>query len=138
MINLTKSVALEVGKDRIRVNCICPGGINTPLIFNNIPGGYEAAGQFLKTLQPIQRAGLPEDIAAMALFLASDESQWITGTAMVVDGGFTAGRTFFASGGGDAGPIRVHGTGPKSRIARLARVERAQRSSRNGGRADGN
>ena len=97
VINLTKSVALEVGKDRIRVNCICPGGINTPLIFNNIPGGYEAAGQFLKTLQPIQRAGLPEDIAAMALFLASDESQWITGTAMVVDGGFTAGRTFFAN-----------------------------------------
>lgn len=97
VINLTKSVALKVGKDRIRVNCICPGGINTPLIFNNIPGGYEAAGQFLKTLQPIQRAGLPEDIAAMALFLASDESQWITGTAMVVDGGFTAGRTFFAN-----------------------------------------
>ncbi|MGO9059581.1 MAG: SDR family NAD(P)-dependent oxidoreductase [Candidatus Binataceae bacterium] len=99
VINLTKSVALEVGKDRIRVNCICPGGINTPLIFNNIPGGYEAAGQFLKSLQPIQRAGLPEDIAAMALFLASDESQWITGTAMVVDGGFTAGRTFFANAG---------------------------------------
>ncbi len=99
VINLTKSVAIEVGKDRIRVNCICPGGINTPLIFNNIPGGYEAAGQFLKTMQPIKRAGLPEDIAAMALFLASDESQWITGTAMVVDGGFTAGATFFANAG---------------------------------------
>ncbi len=95
VINLTKSAALEVGKDRIRVNCICPGGINTPLIFNNVPGGYEAAGQFLKALQPIPRAGLPEDIAAMALFLASDESEWITGTAMVVDGGFTAGGAFF-------------------------------------------
>ena len=55
VINLTRSVALEVGKDRIRVNCICPGGINTPLIFNNVPGGYEVADQFLKTLQPIPR-----------------------------------------------------------------------------------
>jgi NAD(P)-dependent dehydrogenase (short-subunit alcohol dehydrogenase family) len=95
VINLTRSVALEVGKDAIRVNCICPGGINTPLIFNNVPGGYEVANQFLKTLQPIGRAGAPEDIAAMALFLASDESEWITGTAMVVDGGFTAGGAFF-------------------------------------------
>src|SRR5215472_6058472 len=95
VVNLTKSVAIEVGPDNIRVNCICPGGINTPLIFNNVPGGYEAVGQLLKRLQPIGRAGLPEDIAAMALFLASDESQWITGTAMVVDGGFTAGGTFF-------------------------------------------
>jgi NAD(P)-dependent dehydrogenase (short-subunit alcohol dehydrogenase family) len=95
VVNLTRSVALEVAKDKIRVNCICPGGINTPLIFNNVPGGYEAAGQFLKALQAIPRAGLPEDIAAMALFLASDESEWITGTAMVVDGGFTAGGSFF-------------------------------------------
>ena len=95
VVNLTKSVAIEVGPDNIRVNCICPGGINTPLIFNNVPGGYEAVGQLLKRLQPIARAGLPEDIAAMALFLASDESQWITGAAMVVDGGFTAGGTFF-------------------------------------------
>ena len=43
VINLTRSVALEVGKDRIRVNCICPGGINTPLIFNNVPGGDETS-----------------------------------------------------------------------------------------------
>jgi NAD(P)-dependent dehydrogenase (short-subunit alcohol dehydrogenase family) len=95
VVNLTRAAAIEAGPDNIRVNCICPGGINTPLIFNNVPGGYEAAGQFLKMLQPIARAGLPEDIAAMALFLASDESQWVTGTAMVVDGGFTAGGTFF-------------------------------------------
>jgi NAD(P)-dependent dehydrogenase (short-subunit alcohol dehydrogenase family) len=91
VINLTRSVALEVGKDRIRVNCICPGGINTPLIFNNVPGGYEVADQFLKSIQPIPRAGLPADIAAMAAFLASDDAEWITGAAMVVDGGFSAG-----------------------------------------------
>jgi NAD(P)-dependent dehydrogenase (short-subunit alcohol dehydrogenase family) len=95
VVNLTRSVALEVGKDRIRVNCICPGGINTPLIFNNVPGGYEVADQFLKTLQPIPRAGGPADIAAMAAFLASDDAEWITGTAMVVDGGLTAGTLLF-------------------------------------------
>ncbi len=95
VINLTRSVALEVGKDRIRVNCICPGGINTPLIFNNVPGGYEVADRLLKTLQPIPRSGEPADIAAMAAFLASDEAEWITGTAMVVDGGLTAGILMF-------------------------------------------
>ena len=95
VINLTRSVALEVGKDRIRVNCICPGGINTPLIFNNVPGGYEVADQFLKTLQPMPRSGAPADIAAMAAFLASDDAEWITGTAMVVDGGLTAGTLIF-------------------------------------------
>ncbi len=102
VVNLTRSVALEVGKDRIRVNCICPGGINTPLISNNLPGGFEMASQFLKNIQPIPRAGLPEDIAAMAAFLASDDAQWITGTAMVVDGGFTAGPVLF----GDQGALR--------------------------------
>ncbi len=95
VINLTRSVALEVGKDRIRVNCICPGGINTPLIFNNVPGGFEVADQFLKTIQPIPRSGGPADIAAMAAFLASDDAEWITGTAMVVDGGLTAGTLVF-------------------------------------------
>jgi NAD(P)-dependent dehydrogenase (short-subunit alcohol dehydrogenase family) len=102
VINLTRSVALEVGKDRIRVNCICPGGINTPLISNNVPGGYEVASQFLKNIQPIPRAGLPEDIAAMAAFLASDDAEWITGAAMVVDGGYTAGPILF----GDQGALR--------------------------------
>jgi NAD(P)-dependent dehydrogenase (short-subunit alcohol dehydrogenase family) len=102
VVNLTRSVALEVGKDRIRVNCICPGGINTPLISNNLPGGFEVASQFLKNIQPIPRAGLPEDIAAMAAFLASDDAEWITGAAMVVDGGYTAGPILF----GEQGAIR--------------------------------
>jgi NAD(P)-dependent dehydrogenase (short-subunit alcohol dehydrogenase family) len=101
VINLTRSVALEVGKDRIRVNCICPGGINTPLIYARIPGGAEVTEQFLGLLQPIPRSGHPDDIASMALFLASDDSQWVTGTAMVVDGGLTAGFS-----GTIAGPAR--------------------------------
>lgn len=95
VINLTRSVALEVGKDRIRVNCICPGAINTPLLYKRMPGGSaEMSAQFLAQIQPIARAGTPEDIAAMALFLASDEAEWITGAAMVVDGGLTAGSGF--------------------------------------------
>ncbi len=112
VINLTRSVALEVGKDRIRVNCICPGGINTPLINRRMPGGEETAAQFLAHIQPIPRAGRPDDIANMALFLASDESEWISGAAMVVDGGLTAGGQIFgrerppapAIPGGFAGP----------------------------------
>ncbi len=99
VINLTRSVALEVGTDRIRVNCICPGGINTPLLYNRVPGGQETTAQFLAQIQPIARAGLPDDIANMALFLASDESEWVTGTAMVVDGGLTAGASLFNRAG---------------------------------------
>lgn len=91
VINLTRSVALELAKDHIRVNCICPGGIHTPLLSNRFPGGAEGLTPLLAMLQPIPRAGYPEDIAAMATFLASDESSFVTGTAMVVDGGFTAG-----------------------------------------------
>jgi NAD(P)-dependent dehydrogenase (short-subunit alcohol dehydrogenase family) len=94
VISLTRSVAIEAAKDRIRVNCICPGGINTP-IFSLVPGGSEAVEQVLSQAQPIRRAGKPDDIAAMALFLASDESEWITGTAMVVDGGLMTGGSMF-------------------------------------------
>lgn len=95
VVNLTRSVALEVAKDKIRVNCICPGGINTP-IFNIISDDRATIEQLLSKVHPIQRAGHPEDIANMALFLASNESEWITGTAMVVDGGLMAGRNIFA------------------------------------------
>ena len=109
VINLTRSVALEVGKDRIRVNCICPGGINTPLLSKHIPGGEQVTDQFLSIIQPIPRAGRSEDIAAMALFLASDEAEWITGTAMVVDGGLTAGGTLFDRQGTPQMPMTIPG-----------------------------
>jgi NAD(P)-dependent dehydrogenase (short-subunit alcohol dehydrogenase family) len=112
VINLTRSVALEVGKDRIRVNCICPGGINTPLINTRLPGGEAVAEQFLAQIQPIPRAGHPQDIAAMALFLASDDSEWVTGTAMVVDGGLTAGSAAFGQNRGPAPVIPGNFAGP--------------------------
>jgi NAD(P)-dependent dehydrogenase (short-subunit alcohol dehydrogenase family) len=89
VINLTRSAAVELAPDRIRVNAICPGMIKTPMLVGG--GGYgrdEAAIEAnLAKLQPIARAGRAEDIAAMALFLASDDGEWITGTAVVVDGG---------------------------------------------------
>jgi len=90
VVHLTKCAAAELGKERIRVNCICPGGINTPLLRKAIPGGDAAAAQLLANFQPIPRAGVGDDIAGMALYLASDDAAWVTGTAMVVDGGFVA------------------------------------------------
>jgi NAD(P)-dependent dehydrogenase (short-subunit alcohol dehydrogenase family) len=90
VISLTRAAALELGRDRIRVNCICPGAINTPIWGDN-PARMEQA---LNDLQPIPRVGRPEDIASMVLYLASDESQWVTGTAMIVDGGLTIGPSF--------------------------------------------
>ncbi len=94
VVNLTRSAALEFAKDKIRVNCICPGGINTPILHRNQPGVKEAMEQWMAKSQPIPRAGHPEDIAGMALYLASDDSEFVTGQAMVVDGGLTIGSQF--------------------------------------------
>ena len=105
VIHLTKCAAIELGAQHIRVNCICPGGINTPLIHQHIAGGEPVARQVLDTIQPIPRAGTGEDIAGMALYLASDDAQWVTGTAMVVDGGLMAGGNLF--GGGSSSPFSV-------------------------------
>ncbi len=116
VINLTRSASVELAKDKIRVNCICPGGINTPLLYNHVPGGEDVLAQLLAHFQPIQRAGRPEDIAAMALFLASDDSEWVTGQAMIVDGGLTAALGPIPVGGASAeqsAPLGVQGwSGP--------------------------
>jgi NAD(P)-dependent dehydrogenase (short-subunit alcohol dehydrogenase family) len=91
VISLTRSASIELAKDKIRVNCICPGLIATPLTYNRIPGGEQTATQLFAAFQPWPRAGRPEDIAAMALFLASDDSEFVSGQAMVVDGAVTSG-----------------------------------------------
>jgi len=94
VISLTRAAALQLGRDRIRVNCICPGVINTP-ISRAMPGiDNPALLEALSHAQPIQRMGEPQDIANMVVFLASDESQWVTGQAMIVDGGVTVGPNF--------------------------------------------
>jgi NAD(P)-dependent dehydrogenase (short-subunit alcohol dehydrogenase family) len=76
----------------------------TPLVYRGTRGGEEQAASSMAKMQPIPRPGRPEDIAAMALFLASDESEWITGTAMVVDGGLNTGNTRMRMGEGYSGP----------------------------------
>jgi NAD(P)-dependent dehydrogenase (short-subunit alcohol dehydrogenase family) len=103
VISLTRSAAIEFAKDKIRVNCICPGLIATPLTYNRLPGGEQTATQLFAAFQPWPRAGRPEDIAAMALFLASDDSEFVSGQAMVVDGAVTSGMGAGNMGQGSQG-----------------------------------
>jgi len=87
VINLSRSAAVRLAEHQIRVNAICPGGILTPLIHR---GNAELAAPRLATFQPWPEVGLGEHIAGAALFLASDDSRFVTGEALVVDGGLTA------------------------------------------------
>jgi NAD(P)-dependent dehydrogenase (short-subunit alcohol dehydrogenase family) len=91
IVQLTRVCAIEYAEQGIRCNCICPGGTLTPLLYETPGGGdIETTRTRLSDLQPIPRAGLPEDIAQAALWLASDESSFVTGQAIVVDGGWMA------------------------------------------------
>ena len=87
VVNLTRAASLELATDRIRVNAICPGGILTPLIHRGSP---DAVRPRLQALQPWPEVGLGEHIAGAALFLASEDARFVTGEALVVDGGLTA------------------------------------------------
>lgn len=92
VVMLTKSMAIDYGRRGIRVNCICPGGIDTPLLQSITEG--DALSLYREALRDehlLGRFGLPSEIAAAAAFLASDDASFITGHALVVDGGFTAG-----------------------------------------------
>jgi len=89
---LTKSTALAHAGDNIRANSICPGVIETPMfaqVLRETPNPDTARAEWMKT-EPIGRFGRPDDIAYGALYLASDESAYITGTELVIDGGYTA------------------------------------------------
>jgi NAD(P)-dependent dehydrogenase (short-subunit alcohol dehydrogenase family) len=87
VINLTRSAAVELGPDRIRVNAICPGFIATPLA----DGGHtERTREAFAKSQPWPDYGRGEHIAGAALFLASDDSEFVSGDALIVDGGLTA------------------------------------------------
>ena len=99
IIQLTKSVAMELGESNVRVNCICPGGVATPFLATSMGLKGEEAKKFMeqteKTLamvQPMKRACVPEDVAQAALWLASDESGFVNGHSLVVDGGVSCGR----------------------------------------------
>ncbi|HXG20272.1 MAG TPA: glucose 1-dehydrogenase [Methylomirabilota bacterium] len=87
VINLTRMAALEYADKNIRVNCICPGIIDTPMV-DRVVGGRPK--ERVVKAEPIGRLGKPEDIANAALFLASDESSFATGAPFVIDGGYVA------------------------------------------------
>jgi NAD(P)-dependent dehydrogenase (short-subunit alcohol dehydrogenase family) len=89
---LTRAMALDHAQENIRVNCICPGIVETEMVADFIlkAPDPEAARRQRLGLHPLGRFGKPEDIAAMAVYLASDESSWVTGAALPVDGGYMA------------------------------------------------
>jgi NAD(P)-dependent dehydrogenase (short-subunit alcohol dehydrogenase family) len=101
VIHLTKCVAMELGESGVRVNSISPGAIATGIFAKALGLSVDAAEntppvmrEAYKSAQPIPRAGLPEDIAHAAVFLASDESTFINGHDLVVDGAITGGRNW--------------------------------------------
>jgi NAD(P)-dependent dehydrogenase (short-subunit alcohol dehydrogenase family) len=92
VVLLTKAMAIDHGRHGIRVNCLCPGDVDTPML----PADARLRGQtweeYLRGAvnRPLGRIGTPDEIARAALFLASDDSSFMTGAALVVDGGGTA------------------------------------------------
>ena len=94
VVGLTKSMALDLAEHKIRVNCICPGRVETPFVqarLKEYPDPKKAYEEMAST-QLLKRMARPEEIAAAALYLAADESAFVTGSALIIDGGWTAGK----------------------------------------------
>lgn len=97
VISLTRTTALELAESGVRVNCICPGSIPTPIFVHGIPLSEEQVQQSIQTVagfmthNPMGRSGLPEEVASVAVWLASADSSYVTGQAIVVDGGLSSG-----------------------------------------------
>ena len=93
VVLLTKAMAIDHGPQNIRVNCICPGDTDTPMLRDEARQLGQSAERFLTEAadRPLGRIGTPDEIAQAVLYLASDASSYVTGTALVVDGGGSAG-----------------------------------------------
>ena len=93
IVSLTKAMGLSLAKDRIRVNCVCPGSIDTPMLREALAasGSFEQSWRRTEMVIPMGHIGTPEDVAYATLFLASDEAGYITGAVVPIDGGRTAG-----------------------------------------------
>jgi NAD(P)-dependent dehydrogenase (short-subunit alcohol dehydrogenase family) len=103
VINLTRSTAVELAQYGIRANCVCPGAIATPMQYDTMGAQLDAK---LAARQPIGRAGQPSDVAGAVLYLASDDAEWVTGQAIVIDGGVTLGIwNYQADGGASQRPL---------------------------------
>ena len=94
VVGLTKSMALDHARDGVRINCICPGRVETPFVAKRLAeyADPEQARREMTESQAVGRMGRPDEIAAAALYLASDESAFITGSALMIDGGWSAGK----------------------------------------------
>ncbi len=92
VIIMTRNMALDYGSFGIRVNCLCPGAIDTPMTRVLETPELQPIRDELRSFHALDRFGTPEEVAAAAVFLASDEASFVTGTPLIVDGGFTAGR----------------------------------------------
>ena len=94
VISMTRSIAIDFATQGIRCNAICPGTVHTPFVegylARNFPGQEEEVRQQLHQRQPLGRMGEPTEIASAALYLASDEAAFVTGSTLVIDGGWTA------------------------------------------------
>jgi NAD(P)-dependent dehydrogenase (short-subunit alcohol dehydrogenase family) len=94
VLAMTRSIAMDFVDQGIRCNALCPGTVQTPFVEGylkrNFPGQEDSVRQTLHARQPIGRMGQPEEIAAAALYLASNEAAFVTGSALVIDGGWTA------------------------------------------------
>jgi len=93
IIGLTKSVALEYVSEGVRCNCICPGTVDTPSLHQRLEdtGNYDKAMKDFIARQPMGRIGNADEIAKLAIYLASNESSFTTGQAHIIDGGWSAG-----------------------------------------------
>lgn len=92
VVVLTRNMAIDYGPAGVRVNCLCPGYIETPMTAVLDDPGLATMKESFIAMHHLGRPGRPEEVASCALFLASDEASFVTGHALVVDGGFTAGR----------------------------------------------